>query len=99
MEKKCYDLKIPVWVLNTLTAFAGIIVTILIILISHVYHQGQVQGKMIEQIERLRLDLDAHIFVTRGKVDELRATKADSKDIDRIYGQLNRIEDHLKNLR
>ena len=99
METKCYELKVPVWLINTITSILVVFVTVLIILIGAVYRQGQIQGRMIEQHDRLRIDHESDKLNTRAMIQDLRETKADRRDTDRIYNQLDRIEDHLKYLK
>lgn len=78
------EVRIPVWVV---TAFIIIGIT----LSGFMWKQIGTQSQIIEQVERLRIDLDLHILIIREKLDD----KANQREVDRIYDTLRRIENKI----
>ena len=81
------EVRIPVWVI---TAFLIVGVA----LSGFMWKQIGTQSQIIEQVERLRIDLDLHIIIIRDKLDD----KANQREVDRIYDTLRRIESKMDNL-
>ena len=82
------EVRIPVWVV---TAFIIIGIT----LSGFMWKQIGTQSQIIEQVQRLRIDLDLHILIIREKLDD----KANQREVDRIYDTLRRIENKIDEIK
>ncbi len=86
MEEKCSkEIRLPIWLVTAAIAIA-------ITLIGFMWRQSTIQGRVIEQIERLRYDVDMLNLRTRS----IEKAAVNRFEMDRVYNQLDRIEEYLK---
>ncbi len=84
-EKFNKEIRLPIWLVTTIIAIA-------IAMIGFMWQQSAIQGRIIEQVERLRYDFDRLDMRTRS----IRDASVSRHELDRIYNQLDRIEEHIK---
>ncbi len=90
------EIRVPVWLI---TLICGVLLTLLGAMWRQAEiqaRQAAIQSKIIEQVERLRHDVDLMDMRTRSAAAELRESKVDRREFDRLCVQLDRIEEFLK---
>ena len=96
MTEMTKEIRVPVWLITLGCAIAIAAIGAIWRVGHSVAQQAVIQGKIIEQVERLRWDVDNLDRRTRSAVAELEKNKVDRREYDRMCVQLDRIEIYMR---